>query len=174
MNLSETMTGLMDKARSLTGLTEKLSVPQLTKLMDHFDLHVNPNLLTTTEYLVTPSKDWPTWSYNFTNPIANGKTYTFSWRASAPDAPKGTQVRIRVIDYGKNIMIPPYFDGRPFPLSDKIQSYTFTVPDDGNKYQIGMYGSGSGVPETWDCKFYDCKLEYGDLATPLQNVGGGS
>lgn len=45
MSLSETMTALMDKAREITGLTEKISIAQLAGLMDHFDLHVNPNLL---------------------------------------------------------------------------------------------------------------------------------
>lgn len=45
MSLSDTMTALMDKARKLTGLTDKISVTQLTNLMDHFDLHVNPDLL---------------------------------------------------------------------------------------------------------------------------------
>lgn len=45
MTAVETLTALMDKVRQKTGLTEKISVPRLTGLMDHFDLHANPNLL---------------------------------------------------------------------------------------------------------------------------------
>ena len=36
MSLSSTMTSLMDKARELTGLTEKIGLAQLTNLMDGF------------------------------------------------------------------------------------------------------------------------------------------
>ena len=40
MSIVSTLTPLMDKARKLTGLTEKISIARLTSLMDHFDLHV--------------------------------------------------------------------------------------------------------------------------------------
>lgn len=39
------MTSLMDKFREKTNLTDKLSIQRATSLMDHLDLHVNPNLL---------------------------------------------------------------------------------------------------------------------------------
>lgn len=45
MSINEIMTPLMDKFRAKTGLTNKLTVARATSLMDHFDLHVNPNLL---------------------------------------------------------------------------------------------------------------------------------
>lgn len=50
MPFNDTMTALMDKAHKITGLTDKLNLIQLTGLMDHFDLHVNPNLLKQTAY----------------------------------------------------------------------------------------------------------------------------
>lgn len=45
MTLNSELIALMDKARSLTGLTDKISIDRLTELMDYFDLHVNPNLI---------------------------------------------------------------------------------------------------------------------------------
>lgn len=76
MTAVETLTALMDKARQKTGLTEKISVPRLTGLMDHFDLHVNPNLLSTdytNSWSVSPStsKILPA-----TDPIGDGKVKT--------------------------------------------------------------------------------------------------
>lgn len=44
-NITDTLTPLMDKFRAKTGLTDKLTVARVTGLMNHFDLHVNPNLL---------------------------------------------------------------------------------------------------------------------------------
>ena len=44
-NITDTLTPLMDKFRAKTGLTDKLTVARGTGLMDHLDLHVNPNLL---------------------------------------------------------------------------------------------------------------------------------
>jgi|SRR5699024_3682648 len=44
-NITDTLTLLMDKFREKTGLTEKLTIAQATGLIDHLDLHVNPNLL---------------------------------------------------------------------------------------------------------------------------------
>ena len=175
MSLSETMTALMDKARKLTGLTEKISIAQLTSLMDHLDLHVNPNLLDTTTGTSEANKAYPVWSSFFFNKNLVSGTYTFSWRAKAESDTNDGAVRIRIFNSKENVVIPEQHAcdaGKAFALTDKLQTYTFHVPDDGRVYQVVVYGASWPHPQTWDVTFYDCKLEVGDLATPLNKVGG--
>ena len=167
----------MDKAREITGITEKISIAQLTSLMNHFDLHVNPNLLDTTKGTIIPADSgaWPEWTnYAFTYYLKPDTTYTFSWQAKSADAPKDTKVRIRIFDSVHNLTIPDHNPGVEFPLTDKKQFYTFYVPKDKTGYQVCVYGSGNYVPEEWSVDLYNCKLEVGDLATPLNPVGGGN
>ena len=169
----------MDKVRELTGLTEKISVVRLTSLMNHFDLHVNPNLLDTTTAIVENGKNsqWPVWmAYPFNYVLKPGQ-YTFSWRAKADSDTNDGTVRVRIFDDGRNTVIPEQkivHAGKEFPLTDKLQSYTFSVPDDNHAYRVYVYGASFPHPQLWSVTFYDCKLEVGDLATPLQKVGGGN
>lgn len=175
-NITDTLTPLMDKFRSKTGLTDKLTVARATSLMDHLELHVNPNMLPTIKFVVNANKDYPNWSEYHFNFNLNPGTYTFSWKAKTDSTSADQKVRIRLLDAVKNITIPSqqglFGVGMIFPLTDKAQSYTFDIPDDGNSYALYCYGSGGNVPQTWDVTFYDCKLELGDLATPLTTVGG--
>ena len=170
------MTALMDKAREITGITEKINVAQLTSLMNHFDLHVNPNLLDktqiTTKYI--PNSPYQQWTYNnFDYILKPYTTYTFSWRAKTDSDKSDKKIRVRIFDLKNNAVIANMnAAGDEFPLTDQRQSYTFTVSDNINSYQVCLYGSGQGIKETWDVTFYDCKLELGDLATPLTKVGG--
>ena len=177
MSLSETMTALMDKAREITGLTEKINVAQLTSLMNHFDLHVNPNLLDTTTAISENGKNiqWSAWmAYTFSYVLKPGQ-YTFSWRAKADSNNNDGTVRVRIYNPKENIVIPEQRAtdaGKVFQLTDKLQSYTFNVPDDGNNYQVYVYGASFPHHQLWSVTFYDCKLEVGDLATHLQKLGG--
>lgn len=177
VSLSETMTALMDKARELTGLTEKISIAQLTSLMNHFDLHVNPNLFDTTTAISENGKNsqWSMWmNYAFSYVLKPGQ-YTFSWRAKADSNNNDGTVRVRIYALKENIVIPEQRAtdaGKVFQLTDKLQSYTFNVPDDGNNYQVYVYGASFPHHQLWSVTFYDCKLEVGDLATPLNKVGG--
>ena len=176
MSLSDTMTALMDKVRELTGLTEKISIARLTGLMNHFDLHVNPNLLDTTQITVkhNPGSLYQQWTYNNFNYVLKPyTTYTFSWRAKTDSDKSDKKIRVRIFDLETNGTLANVNDGGvEFPLTDQRQSYTFTVSDNINSYKVYLYGSGQNIKETWDVTFYDCKLEAGDLATPLNSVGG--
>lgn len=176
MSIVSTLTPLMDKFREKTGLTDKLTIARATGLIDHLDLHVNPNMLPTIKFVVNANKAYPNWSEYHFNFNLNPGTYTFSWKAKTDSTSADQKVRIRLLDAVKNITIPSQQElfgvGMIFPLTDKAQSYTFDIPDDGNSYALYCYGSGGNVPQTWDVTFYDCKLELGDLATPLTTVGG--
>ena len=171
MSIASTLTPLMDKARKLTGLTEKISIARLTSLMNHFDLHVNPNLLDKTQITTkhTPNSPYQQWTYNnFDYVLKPYTTYTFSWRAKTDSDKSDKKIRVRIFDLQNNAVIANANGaGVEFPLTDQRQSYTFTVSDNINSYQVCLYGSGQNVKETWDVTFYDCKLEVGDLATPL-------
>lgn len=178
MSIDGNMTPIMNKVRKLTGLTDKISLSKLDDLMDHFDLHVNPNLLDTTTGISENGKDkqYPVWmAYHFDYVLKPGK-YTFSWRAKADSDTNDGTIRVRIFDDRSNMVIPEQRindSGKAFPLTDELQSYTFSIPDDNYTYRVFVYGSSFPHPQLWSVTFYDCKLEVGDLATPLQEVGGG-
>ena len=178
MSIVSTLTPLMDKFRAKTGLTDKLSVARATSLMDHLDLHVNPNLLDKTTCVSEngSNSQWSMWmAYHFEYVMNPGK-YTFSWRAKADSDNNDGTVRIRILDDRANTVIPEQQvndAGQVFPLTDKLQSYTFDVPDDGHTYRVFVYGASFPHHQLWSVTFYDCKLELGDLATPITTVGGG-
>lgn len=170
MTAVETLTALMDKARQKTGLTEKISVPRLTGLMDHFDLHINPNLLDTTTWVANLDPDYPEWSHVNLLVVDPG-TYTISWQATTTGTNK--EVCVRFIDFDKNVVAQDENPlGQSFNLTSDRTSWTFKIPDDGNHYTVSLYGSGGNVNQTAPVKFYNVKLEQGDLATPLEKVGG--
>lgn len=170
MSLNDVMTPLMDKARKLTGLTDKIGIARLTGLMDHFNLHVNPNLLKETTIVIKKE----TYSLGDLGTLKTGE-YTFSW--SAKTSGSNHYVRIRPFCYANNTELSKTSGGDVFPLTDHRQSYTFNVPNDGKAYNLLIYGfkGADGESETdKDVTIYDCKLETGDLATPLEKVGGGN
>lgn len=167
MTLNSELTALMDKAREITGLTEKISVDRLTSLMDHFDLHVNPNLLSSTTWTTVPNINYPTWPETQLIDSLKPGTYTFSWKAVASSKLDKT-IRVRLHNK-KNDGVPSGFGwaGNNFMLTSKKTSFTFTVPDNGDDYELLIYGSAVNASENDKVTFYDCKLEVGDLATPL-------
>ena len=169
MSLSNTFITLMDKARKITGLTEKISIARLINLMDHFDLHVNPNLLNSTEFEIPINISYPSWSATDLHaPLTNGQTYTLSWQAKT----SGTNKKVRIRIWKDNNHIIGDYSGMAFPLTSSRQSYTFNVPNDGISYLVYVYGSAADVKQDAPVTLYNVKLEVGDLATPLSKVGG--
>lgn len=159
----------MDKVRQKTGLTDKLSITRLTSLMDHFDLHVNPNLLSKTEWTISINHEFPMWSGLDLWDLQPSTTYTFTWQARTSG--NNQKVRLRLFDAGHNSDKTSVWGGKEFPLTSGRQSYTFTTPDTG-EYGLWLYGSAAGINQNADVIIYNAKLEHGDLATPLTNVGG--
>ena len=164
----------MDKARKITGLTEKISVDRLTSLMDHFDLHVNPNIFSKTEFVSHRDPNYPEWSniVDTSAKMEDGKTYTVSWCSKTDGDNK--KMRIRIFNEDTNLTIPTQSAGIEFPITSVKQSYTFTIPKGLTGYYIYFYGSAGYEDQDKDVTFYNCKLEVGDLATPITTVGGGN
>lgn len=178
MSLSSTMTSLMDKFREKTNLTDKLSIQRATSLMDHLDLHVNPNLLsnattlTGDDFIVTSGGQIVD-----CNGYKAFETYTL-W----------CQVTLLVtLDSGiytlsEDVSGPLQDDGSvPFYLQDSTGATTFqsagiAVPDDGQTHRIA-HTFEINAKGTYRIMFTNVKrealpkLEVGDLATPLTESG---
>lgn len=176
MSLNSELTALMDKARNLTGLTDKISIDRLTGLMDHFDLHVNPNLIVNADTLsgdnfltigvsysnvsghVVANSGGHQWSqFMCLVPLSAGKTYTFSETVSGPLL-NGNVCFILQDSEGSKQFI---FDNKitiPDDESEHRVSYTFSVNSDG-KYRVFFTNAKT---------FCLPKLEIGDLSTPIQ------
>lgn len=98
------MTALMDKAREITGLTEKISIAQLTSLMSSLSVK---NLIT------EPSKGWvkvtSAWNKTFDgiNPVSQGDTYIFS--TEVKDNQYEMELAVILFDSNRN-MLNPYAD----------------------------------------------------------------
>lgn len=174
MSINELMTPLMDKFREKTSLTDSLTVQRATGLMDHLKLIVNPNLITKTTFKTDGVGSWSMWTTRKEGLKLNPGTYTVSWQAKSSGSFK--HVRIRLYDIANastfNHIVGP-FAGKVFPLTDKRQSYTFTLPGDFT-YDVCFYSGDIDNGENIDAitTFYNVKLEVGDLATPLTEVGG--
>lgn len=180
MTLSNTMTSLMDKARELTGLSEKISLSRLTELMNHFDLHVNPNLLNNAKELSGEDflfmggkivdgdgykifKTQKSWEQVCCFLTLNPGTYTLSENVSGPLS----------ID-GKCVFCLQNADGSETLIANRVSipagndeghrvSSTFKVITK-NKYRVFFTNvKTQSLP----------KLEAGDLATPFEKSGGG-
>lgn len=177
MSLSETMTALMDKAREITGITEKISIAQLTSLMNHFDLHVNPNLLssTTVEVASNQSDPYPMWHNQIVYSKLKPKTtYTLSLSATNTNDVKGASARIYCTNWNDRY-INKQFKRFYFDADGKKKVFTFTTPEfEGWLYDVYLYAGSMSVDEHKDfvTTYKDCKLEVGDLATPLTELGG--
>lgn len=90
--LTETMTALMDKAREITGLTEKISVGRLTSLMDAFSVK---NLVTDS------SNDWKeikdSWYTEIVSvPVKAGESYIFT--CEVKDLTYGVALAVQLFD----------------------------------------------------------------------------
>lgn len=182
MSLSSTMTSLMDSARKHFEVTNKLSINNLINLFNP-----NPNLMPDAETFgkgkwtnmpaYSHSADWNglevisgtsnhagvNCDYN----VKAGETYTFSIYAKASVANFGASFHI-VYDFPQSAWVVPVHDKAINIDTDwKRYSMTFTIKRDG---QINPRVE-SDTPGTLYLAGY--KLERGDLATPLQKVGGG-
>lgn len=197
MSIDDTMTPIMNKVRKLTGLTDKISLSKLDDLMDHFDLHVNPNLL---DGAADFSGDWVD---------NNGGTM---WKTSDEKDPyNGNSVKVQNVgiiwyglykrinlqngtytfslDYKVNVLESDVSPRLFFYLTSSTQSASVT--NDGaavNITNVNQWNHASCTfkvlspgnidcrveLETNGCQLYvsSYKLEVGDLATPLQEVGG--
>lgn len=189
MTLSNAMTSLMDKARELTGLSEKISLSRLTELMNHFDLHVNPNLILADKINVavtSHTKDaYPNWQNEYiSNPLKPDTTYTISACATTSDT-RVANASIRIWNDRTNTpLLDKNGSWEPslwiFPADGKRHSYTFTTDNkgassDGYNYVLWAYAGVAGR-EIYGFDFTtiyrDIKLEVGDLATPFEKLGG--
>lgn len=189
MSLNDVMTPIMDKARKLTGLTDKIGITRLTGLMDHFKLIINENLIPDAATFGNDTwknkeywKAEPDWNglkvrsseakYNGLAPeiaAQAGEIYTFSLYAKQdkknPSAciylGNGNEDYSGMLDnVEKPINIGTNFER--YSVSFKVNKNCTIYPRVeqrvlGNRIYIAGY-----------------KLEVGDLATPLEKVGGGS
>lgn len=179
MTLNSSMVSLMDKARSLTGLTDKISIAHLTQLMDYFDLHVNPNLIANADTLsgdmflsggvsyssvnghVVANSNGHQWSqFMCLVPLIAGKTYTFSETVSGPLLNRNISFLLQ--------------DSKGF---QQLIVDTITIPDDGIEHRVSRTFSvkSDGTYRVFftNAKTYCLpKLELGELSTPIQ--GGDS
>lgn len=199
MTAVDTLTKLMDKARQITGLTEKITVPRLTGLMDHFDLHVNLNLIDgATDFSGnwTDSSGGFKWKMSDEKDPYNGNSVKVQ---NAGNTWYGIFKRINLqkgvytfsLDYKVNVLDSNVSPRLQFYFSSILQGATVT--NDGTDINITNVNQWNRASCTFEvtspgnvdcrvelatpgCQLYvsSYKLEVGDLATPLQKVGGGS
>lgn len=177
MSLSSTMTSLMDKFREKTNLTDKLSIQRATSLMDHLDLHVNPNLLSNATTLTGD---------NFIVTSGGQIVDCNGYKAYETNTLWCQVIIIVTIDSGiytlsEDVSGPLQDDGISFYLQDSTGGTTFqsagiTVPDDGQTHRIA-HTFETNAKGTYRIMFTNVKrealpkLEVGDLATPLTESG---
>ena len=178
VSLSETMTALMDKAREITGLTEKISIARLTSLMDHFDLHVNPNLLGEAGTTLAGSNVILTSPKNIIED-GNDKIYT-------SHGVQWNQVSfLMTLDpgtYTYSAYLRGPLDEVRFYLQNSTGTYSLiatsiSLANDNKWYRCKQTFSITNK-DTYRIFFTNAyeqknaKFELGDLATPLNSVGG--
>lgn len=188
MSLNDVMTPLMDKARKLTGLTDKISIARLTELMDHIKLIINENLIpdaATFGHDTWNNKQYwkaePSWNglevrssdekYYGLSPkieVQAGEIYTFSLYAKQDKENPNACIYLgnsnedysgMLDNFQKPIDIGTHFER--YSVSFKVKKNCIIFPRVeqrmlGNRIYIAGY-----------------KLEVGNLATPLEKVGGG-
>lgn len=178
MTLSNTMTSLMDKARELTGLSEKISLSRLTELMNHFDLHVNPNLLGEAGTTLAGSNVLLSSPKNI---IEDGNVKTYTSHGVQWDQ----VIFLMTLDPG-TYTYSAYLKGPLDEASFYLQNSTGTqsliatlisLANDNKWYRCKQTFSITNK-DTYRIFFTNvyeqknAKLELGDLATPLTTVGG--
>jgi hypothetical protein len=169
----------MDKFREKTNLTDKLSIQRATSLMDHLDLHVNPNLLSNATTLtgdnfivsgvgqIVDCNGYKAFETNylwcqvtFLVTLDSG-IYTLSEDVSGPLRDDGG--------------IPFYLQNSTGSIT--LQSAGIAVPDDGQTHRIA-HTFEINAKGTYRVMFTNAKrealpkLEVGDLATPFTEMGG--
>ena len=173
MSLSDIMTALMDKAREITGLTEKISVAQLTSLMSNLSIN---NLI------ANSSSEWITkkgaWNNTFPEILAKkGESYTFT--AEIKDISSQVALAAVLYDDKGNVLEPNYDGDAPIHTGNISQAYV-----------ISSYRSSGGKMELTftirptNCKYVGFRIvsyALGDFTyrnpiafkeTPLTTVGG--
>ena len=170
----------MDKAREITGLTEKISIARLTSLMDHFDLHVNPNLLGEAGTTLAGSNVILTSPKNIIED-GNDKIYT-------SHGVQWNQVSfLMTLDpgtYTYSAYLRGPLDEVRFYLQNSTGTYSLiatsiSLANDNKWYRCKQTFSITNK-DTYRIFFTNAyeqknaKFELGDLATPLNSVGGGS
>lgn len=178
MSLSETMTALMDKAREITGITEKISVDRLTSLMDHFDLHVNPNLLGEAGTTLAGSNVILSKPKNIIED-GNVKAYTshgVQWDQVSflMTLDPGTYTYSA---YLKGPLDKVFFYLQNSTGTQSLITTSISLANDNKWYRCKQTFSITNK-DTYRIFFTNvyeqknAKLELGDLATPLEKVGG--
>lgn len=178
MSINEIMTPLMDKFRNKTNLTDKLSIKRATGLLDHLQLIVNPNLIKAdyvNSFAVSSdaNKPVPEWQYRIVyEGLAANTTYTLSLSAVNTNDVKLASVRIFCERY-KGKYVNKELTSFRFSADNKRKSFTFTT-DDNAYYNVCLYAGLLSVPQgkSFVTTYHNIKLEKGDLATPLTEVGG--
>ena len=178
MSINEIMTPLMDKFRDKTNLTDKLSIKRATGLLDHLQLIVNPNLIKAdyvNSFAVSSdaNKPAPEWQYRIVyEGLAPSTTYTLSLSAVNTNGVKQASVRI-FLEYYKGQYVNKELTTFMFLADNKRKSFTFTT-DDNAYYNVCLYAGPLSVPQgkSFVTTYHNIKLEKGDLATPLTEVGG--
>ena len=187
MSLNDTMTALMDKARKLTGLTDKIGITRLTGLIDHFKLIINENLIP--DAATFGNNTWQNKQYWKVEPDWNGlkvrsseatysgltpeievqanEIYTFSVYAKqdkdnplctmhlgygSEDYSSFLDNQSKVVDVGT--------DFKRYSMTFKVKKKCSIFP----RIEQSMIGNRIYIA--------GYKLEVGDLATPLEKVGG--
>ncbi|OTA49909.1 hypothetical protein BHL83_01425 [Limosilactobacillus reuteri] len=177
-NLTDTMTLLMDKFRAKTGLTDKLTIARATGLMDHFDLHVNPNLLGEAGTTLAGSNVLLSSPKNI---IEDGNVKIYTSHGVQWDQ----VIFLMTLDPG-TYTYSAYLKGPLDETSFYLQNSTGTqslittlisLANDNKWYRCKQTFSITNK-DTYRILFTNvyeqknAKLELGDLATPLTTVGG--
>lgn len=183
MTVNDMMTPLMDKTRKLTGLTDKIGIARLTGLMDHFKLIINENLIQDAAIFGNDTREnkiyWKAeqkWNdlevrsseakyYGLSPEIAvqAGETYTFSLYAKQdkenPEAciylGNGNEDYSGMLDNTE----------KPIDIGTNFERYSVSFKVNKN---CTIYPRVE--QRVLDNQIYIAgyKLEYGDLATPLE------
>lgn len=189
MSLNDVMTPLMDKARKLTGLTDKIGITRLTGLMDHFKLIINENLIP--DAASFGNDTWKNKQYWKVEPNWNGlevrsseaeysglmpevevqanEVYTFSVYAKQD---KDNPLCTIYLGYGsEDYSSLLYIQSKVVDVGTEFKRYSITFKV---KKKCSIYPRIEQSMLGNQIYIAGYKLEVGDLATPLEKVGGGS
>lgn len=129
MTVNGMMTSLMDKARKLTGLTDKISIAQLDNLMSNF---VSPNLIADT------SDNWqdvnPTWNVSVCDALPAIKGDTISASVEVKNCTGKISLVAVYLDKDKKPLVPwmsQYDSNGNAPLSTGNISANYITDDKG-------------------------------------------
>lgn len=189
MTLNSSFTNLMDTARTVSGVSNKLSISELSNLVSRFGLVDNDNLVY--DYYryglnVTSHKTdkYPQWvSFTVTDTLKPNTIYTIS--ASATTTSSNSKVQyasFRIFNGDDNRELPgtSYTSGSNraglfvLPADGKKHQYTFTT-DGYTRYRISAYAGWAGATPTngspygfdFTTTYQMMKVEEGNLATEM-------